>query len=327
MLGSRDGMPTASASTMPSDVDTDTLRPTRGRHLDARPAAPAPIGYHLTLRLEDDRSIATTAAAHRVLARVVLEQGEKRGLLAFGAADNHLHAELATDRATAGDFAQYVAISLRWQLALAARFEPARVRPLIDQRHAYNTFFYVLRQEARHALKHDAAREATSLPDLLGLRVRPTTVAGRVRAHLPRVRREALVALLPSDPFNAASGAVPVAFLAEAACAAFALADLHARSPDACAARHAAVHAGGPRASTRELSQVLGLVDRAVRALRERPADPAVVRAVVLQARLLAAIHPMRNDLIVPPAQPAEASAPRPDARHASSTGARRASC
>ncbi|MDB5220892.1 MAG: hypothetical protein JWO86_8819, partial [Myxococcaceae bacterium] len=48
-----------------------------------------PIGFHVTIRLEDDRPIATTQAALRAVARVVLGQGEERGLLAFGTAADH----------------------------------------------------------------------------------------------------------------------------------------------------------------------------------------------------------------------------------------------
>jgi hypothetical protein len=36
-----------------------------------------PIGFHVTLRLEDDRPIATTPAALRVVARVVLGKGKR----------------------------------------------------------------------------------------------------------------------------------------------------------------------------------------------------------------------------------------------------------
>lgn len=104
--------------------------------------------------------------------------------------DNHLHAALATDRATAGAFALYVETTLRWQLRLGAPFERARIRPLGDQKHAYDTFHYVHRQDARHGLGLDAAREGTSLPDLLGLRALETSLAARVRSHLPRVDSE-----------------------------------------------------------------------------------------------------------------------------------------
>ena len=40
-----------------------------------RRARREPIGFHVTLRLEDDRPIATTVAALRTVARVVLSQG------------------------------------------------------------------------------------------------------------------------------------------------------------------------------------------------------------------------------------------------------------
>ena len=126
--------------------------------------AAEPIGFHITFRLADDRPIAPTVAALRALARIVLEQGECRGLLAFGAADDHLHALLATHRVSAGDFAKYVESALRQRLALKAPFEPARIRALQDQRHAYNTFHYVQRQDSRHELDHDLVREGTSLP-------------------------------------------------------------------------------------------------------------------------------------------------------------------
>jgi hypothetical protein len=134
----------------------------------------------VTIRLEDDRPIATTPAALRVVARVVLQQGEERGLLAFGAADDHLHAALAADRASAGAFARYVESALVWQLGLAARFERARIRPLHDQKHAYNTFHYAHRQDSRHELDLDRAREGTSLPDLLGLRILDTSLIARI---------------------------------------------------------------------------------------------------------------------------------------------------
>src|SRR5262249_20645079 len=130
-----------------------------------------PIGFHVILRLEDDRPIATTPAARRTVARVVLVQGESRGLVAFGPADSHLHAMLVTDRETAGAFARYLACALHYHLTLRARFETARIRPLYDQRHAYNAFRYVQRQDSRHELHVDPTRDATSLPDLLGLRV------------------------------------------------------------------------------------------------------------------------------------------------------------
>ena len=247
-----------------------------------------PIGFHVTIRLEDDRPIATTPAALRVVARVVLEQGEERGLLAFGAADDHLHAALATDRASAGAFARYVESALVWRLRLAARFGRARIRPLQDQKHAYNTFHYAHRQDSRHELDLDRAREGTSLPDLLGLRVLDTSLIARVRAHLPRIRREDLVGQFPSGAFDM-DAPIDLDVLADAAAAALALADLRGRSADALRARRAAVHAAGPNVPSRPLSECLGIGVRAVQSLRTQRSEPAVIRAVEQQALLRSA--------------------------------------
>jgi len=251
-----------------------------------------PIGFHVTIRLEDDRPIATTPASRRVVARVVLEQGEARGLLAFGAADDHLHAALATDRATAGAFARYVESALVWQLGLAARFERARIRPLQDQKHAYNTFHYAHRQDSRHLLDLDRAREGTSLPDLLGLRVLDTSLIARVRAHLPRIRREDLLGQFHPDAFDV-DGPLDLDVLADAAAAALALCDLHSRSPDALRARRAAVHAAGPDVSSRRLSDCLGIGQRAIQSLRKQQREPVLIQAVERQAHLRSAARPV----------------------------------
>jgi hypothetical protein len=244
-----------------------------------------PIGFHVTIRLADDRPIATTPTALRVVARVVLEQGEERGLLAFGAADDHLHAALAADRASAGAFARYVESALVWRLGLAARFERARIRPLQDQKHAYNTFHYAHRQDSRHELDLDRAREGTSLPDLLGLRVLKTSLIARVRAHLPRIRREDLVGQFPSGTLDR-HAPIELDVLADAAAAALALADLRGRSADALRARRAAVHAAGPDVSSRRLGECLGIGVRAVQFLRTQRSEPSMTRAVEQQALL-----------------------------------------
>ena len=248
-----------------------------------------PIGFHVTIRLEDDRPIATTPAALRILARVLLSQGERRGLLAFGAADNHVHAMLAAGRDAAGSFALYVETALRWKLGLGARFERARVRPLQDQRHAYNAFRYVHRQDARHDLYLDQACEGTSLPDLLGLRMLDTSLIARVRTLLPRVRREDLVGHFPSGALDE-KASIDVEVLADSAAAALAIPDLRGRSIDVSRARRAAVHAAGPTVSTAQLSACLGIGLRGVQALRQEAREPALIAAVAKQALLRATL-------------------------------------
>lgn len=174
-----------------------------------------------------------------------------------------------------------------WQLGLRARFERARIRPLQDQRHAYNTFHYTHRQDARHDLALDLHREATSLPDLLGLRVLGTSLAARVRAYLPRVRRDDLLTHFPEGTFDDGA-AIDLDVLPDAAAAALALPDLDVRSVDAARARRAAVHAAGPEVPSTVLAERLGVCVRAVQASRRHPVDPTLVRAVRLQAALRA---------------------------------------
>jgi hypothetical protein len=239
----------------------------------------------VTLRLEDDRPIAATPSELRVVARAVLWQGEQRGLLAFGTADDHLHAELATDRASAGAFARYVEAALQWRLDLRARFERARIRPLHDQRHAYNTFHYAHRQDSRHELWLDLTRDGTSLPDLLGMRVLGTSLVARVPTHLPRVRRQELVGQFPAGAFEE-TRPVDLDVLADAAAAAFALPDLRGRSTEVSRARRAAVHVAGPEVRSELLSECLGVGVRAVQSLRTLPSEPLVVLAVERQAHL-----------------------------------------
>lgn len=273
----------------------DRRNPTaRDRHVRRdRRALDAPLGYHVTLRLEDDRPIATTVPALRVLSRVVLTQGDHRGLLAFGAADNHLHALLVTDRVSAGAFARYVETALRWQLRLGARFEHARIRPLRDQRHAYNTLHYAHRQDVRHAVGVDPARDGTSLPDLLGLRALGTSLVARVRVNLPRVRREDLVTSLPVSLAENASFDIDV--LADAAAAALALPDLSGRCADSFRARRAAVHAAGPDVRSAVLADVLRIGVRAVQSMRTQPDEPFLVQAVTRQAHLRSAMTRKAN--------------------------------
>jgi len=269
----------------PPPFDEPAPHPRFHHALPVRGRAREPVGFHITIRLEDDRPIATTPAALRILARVLLSQGEERGLLAFGAADNHVHATLAAGRRSAGRFAHDVETALRWRLDLGARFERARIRPLHDQRHAYNAFHYVHRQDARHELHLDHAREGTSLPDLLGLRVLDTSLIARVRTHLPRVHREDLVGQFPPGALERKTP-IDLDVLADAAAAALALPELRGRSAGVSRARRAAVHAAGPDVPSARLGECLGIGVRSVQVLRLGAREPALIAAVAKQALL-----------------------------------------
>ena len=177
------------------------------------------------------------------------------------------------------------------------RFERARIRPLHDQKHAYNTFHDAHRQDSRHELDLDLAREGTSLPDLLGLRVVESSLIARVRAHLPRIRRDDLTRQFPPGAFEAVDNPgypdLDLDVLADAAAAVLALADLRGRSADVLRARRAAVHAAGPSVSSRRLGECLGTSVRVVQSLRSQPPEPTVIRAVERQARLRSATMPV----------------------------------
>jgi len=131
---------------------------------------------------------------------VLLSQGEERGLLAFGAAENHVHATLAAGRDSAGSFAHYVETALRWQLDLGARFERARIRSLNDQRHAYNAFHYVHRQDAPSgAFDEKASIDLEVLADTAAAALALPELRGR-SAEVARARRAAVHAAGPDVP-------------------------------------------------------------------------------------------------------------------------------
>jgi hypothetical protein len=240
------------------------------------------------MRLVDDRVIATSSAALRRLARVLLARGASRGLLTFGVADTHVHAVLACDRATAGVFAQTVEASLRAVLALPVPFEAARIRPVLDQRHLAHAARYASTQDMRHDLASDPLREGTALQDLVGLRVLAPDLATRVAMHLPRWSQRELASLLEVDlgPWPLDHGG-----LADAAAATLALPHLRGLDPETTAARRAAVHVAlGAGLRPREIGEHLSVTARTVQRLSERRSPQPMVRAVTLQLRLRAAI-------------------------------------
>jgi hypothetical protein len=123
------------------------------------------------MRLSEDRVIATTAAERRLVARVVLKQGEQAGMFAMAAADTHLHAAAGCSERAAKKFAQRIGSSLRQRLGLPVGFLPTRPKPIQDIWHLRSALTYILDQSRRHGLATDPFFEATNLPDLLGLRV------------------------------------------------------------------------------------------------------------------------------------------------------------
>ncbi len=302
-----------------------------------------PLAYHVTMRLADDRVLAPSDLERRRAARVLLRIGRDFDLLAFRLADTHLHALVRCSAEASGRFCQRVACALLRRLALPAPFERGRRRPIADQRHLYRAFFYVLSQDTRHGLVLDPFHDASSLPDLLGLRFFDATIAARVRAFLPRVRPEELRTLMtradgrgptadastqappapPSSPQrpslygldpNAATDAVFAAACATAA---------DARDARVLRAQRSAARLSVEHVALRDLPKLLGWSARATRHLRrasiDAPAEHAILGQLALRASTSTSIaRPDAGALRAPPplaplrtpAEPARVASP-----------------
>jgi hypothetical protein len=243
-----------------------------------------PLAHQVILRLRDDRVLAPSPAARRLLASIVLRAGREPGLFAFRAADTHLHCALLADAGTATEFGRRAAIALGRALRLPVGFNPARVLPVVDQAHLNNLFSYIQGQGAHHGLEVDPFHDAGNLPDLLGIRLLGSYTIPRVREHLPRVRRAELLRHLG----RTALPEVPVTWeaLKEAAAAAAGLPGLDGRSDAVVAARTAAIVAARDSLSTARTAELLGISTRAVFRLRGEAADPKLAAAVRRQAAL-----------------------------------------
>ena len=265
----------------------------------------APIGWHLTLRLDrdHDRVIATTIAEVRVAARLFLRLGRRADLLAFGIADTHMHALLACDRARAGRFVHDLEVALRYHLRLRVPFAPARFTPVEQQRHLHNALGYVLRQDDHHGLGRDPFREGTNLPDLLGARACGAWTADGLHALLPRVgRRDLLPHLAWASALEQPASPEALGLLPEAGAAVALARDFVGRHPELVATRRAAVHLAVPRVGPTRTAALLGLSRATVYRVLAKEPDPALTRALELQLRMRhAAERAAREDLIPVP--------------------------
>ncbi|MCP4873212.1 MAG: hypothetical protein GY898_31345 [Proteobacteria bacterium] len=115
----------------------------------------------------------------------------------FRAADTHIHAIVAGDWETAGEFARRVEISMHRRLWPGVHFSEVHRVPLNSQGHLVSTFWYDLRNAERHAADFDRLFEASNLPDLLGWRVLGQWSARIAQRRYPRLQRDRLLELLP----------------------------------------------------------------------------------------------------------------------------------
>jgi len=252
-----------------------------------RPGRGEPIAQHVTMRLADSRVIAPTPAARRIAAATLLECGAADGLLAFGVVDTHAHALVACSRARAGQFARRAEILLHARLRLSCPFDPARLRPILDQWHLQRAVTYVLTQDQRHGVALDPAHDGSSLHEVLGWRVVDTHLAKTLRALVPR-----LSVPPPVDGGTLAGVEVRPELLAEAAAAALALPDLRGRFPLRCAARRAAAWVGVvERLHASDLADALEVTRRRVEQILVEPSPPAdLLRATRIQLRFRSAL-------------------------------------
>ncbi len=255
-----------------------------------------PIGFQVVFRAVDDRVLAPDPGTRRALATTILRIGRDKGLFGTGAGDTHAHAILACNDAKVGRFVHDARLALRARLGFD--IAPPSIKPIRDVWHAQSLLGYVHRQDTHHGVVLDPVREATSLPDLLGLRVGNLWVADRVRAVVPRVTR---TELLRHWGIEELVEAVDLGTLAEAGAAAVGITTLEGRHALVVEARRACAQATS--ADTFDVATALGLAPRTVRDLRAAAASPLLVRAVRLQMGLRAA-HAESNPFtaLTPPA-------------------------
>jgi hypothetical protein len=176
------------------------------------------IAHHIILRLADDRVMARNVAERRRLARCVLRVGRGYRLLAFRAADNHIHIEAACGELDARRFAWRAQLSMSRALRLPVSFARPRIKPIVDQAHLRSCFHYVLRQEDRHGLRSDRLFDASNLPDLLGMRLTGNYTCNNVGTLLPRVTKADIAAHLGKLGYGACDDLVVLADLEERRC-------------------------------------------------------------------------------------------------------------
>jgi len=236
------------------------------------------------MRLSDDTVIAPSPAARRTVSRCFLRKGERANLLAFATADTHLHAVVVCSRSEAGEFARILEITLQANLPLSSRFAAAYFKPITNQRHLENAFWYVLRQHEHHGISCDPRHDGSCLPDLIGLRMGGGFLRRNVKEHLPRLNDSHFMPLLKAPRSNWKEA---LHFrLMEAAHSAV-MGDPRSRR-DLHLARLGAVHAAGSLLSREQLAQMLSISPRSVDRLRARTVHPFLVEAVRRQLSIRA---------------------------------------
>ncbi len=245
------------------------------------------LPWHLVLHAEGV-PIAPRTAARRELARTVYRIADTRGLLAFGAAEDQLHAVVVCARQQAQGVARQLAVALRSRLGVGVPLCPDQLHELRDHSHLRSVFHLVLNQRNRHGLHSDPFLDASSLPELLGARLLRTGSVELVRELLPDVGHQDLLPHLAMPRLERYPALIqPV----DAVAGALALGDLHAHRELGLLGRATLVATCAPMLSTTELSWLLGLSVAGVERLRQVQVPDRLLRAVQLQLGIRHYLH------------------------------------
>lgn len=247
----------------------------------------ANLAQHIVIKTIDNRVLAPTVDLRRKLARTVLRISKGKKLLAMRCADTHLHLEPMLSRVEAGELVRHIEIGLHQQLLLPVRFAVPHFEPVDTQSHLIKTFRYILDQDKHHGCNVDPLHDASSLPDLLGLRVLDTDVIANVRSFLPRVNRSMLLSLLGDDLRQPITNWDQLGDAAAAACGLSRL----TRSPASIQARRAGVLVAGQRLTAPKIAAELKCSERTVHSLRSQHGEPAYMKAVEQQLHLRQRVH------------------------------------
>jgi len=250
-----------------------------------------PIAHHVIMRSSDDRTVAVDTRELRRAARSLAERDPELGLVAFGGGGSHFHAIVVGTVEAVAEYARRVAISLNLALRPGSRFARYTVEPIRTRSHLIHALRYVWRQDDRHGRGIDRFREATNLPDLLGLRFLADFTIPRLRRLLPRWSRADILASLPDG--KALDEKRPLRLtdmqdLPDAAAAVFALPSLRGNRPDAAVARAAGVQTALQHLTIGQTARLLGLSERTCRRLATKPVPRKVLAAVEGQLRIRA---------------------------------------
>ncbi len=264
------------------------------------------LGFHMMFRLEDDRVIAPSVRCRRLLARSVYRVCARSRLICFGAADTHLHLEVAEPQERLGRLTQRLTESLRRSLGLKVRFARPRIKPIKDQHHLVNTFHYVLNQRNRHGVRSDPFLDASSLLELLGLRYLATGSIALVRELLPRLTREDLLPHLwpvpkPGDPAPPADllPSEQLVDACDAAAGAFGIATLTRKTEETQQALAALAQASRNQLSSPRIAAMIGRSRKAVWRLWSKEVSPRHAHALRLQLALRAWLCQAHPELLL----------------------------